>query len=272
MDATLARNILNACIEGEFLEEMPEDEEQIIQDGQYFADEAKKAWDSSMRNDTVATILHLTGELSDEEYEKAVASGSAETPTEEPAGAEKEPKYSSGTPPRSSGGYSESDLRETEAAPADSSAEGMVRKENLPIPKGMGAEEPPDMPRDLVELGDREVRRYHGIYNAFAARARWLLGVATSDLANATYLRDEALRSARRQVDRLDPATEKARTIETINDEAKEDPDYQMWSERVNKHSHDVGIWKTLVEIYQGNVDRLSREWTMRTDEYERGR
>lgn len=267
MDVALARQILNAAIEGDFLDELPESDEQIIEDGRYFADEAKKAWDTSMRNETVATILHLTGEISDDEY-AAVASGSAETPEGESA--EAEVKYSSGTPPRSSGGYSESDLRET--APADSSAEAMVRKENLPIPKGVSGEEPPEMPRDLVELGDREVRRYHGIYNAFAARARWLLGVSTSDLANATYLRDEALRIARRKVNRLDPETEKARTIETINDEAKEDPDYQMWTERVNKHSHDVGIWKTLVEIYQGNVDRLSREWTMRTDEYERGR
>lgn len=245
--------ILKEAEAGGFFEgEIPTDSEALFTEAEYWVDEAQKSWSSGNRLETIWAIMDIAG----------VAPVIPEDDKTQPFEAPANPGYSSGVPPRSSGGYSESDLRE---------GEQLVSSHNLPIPKDF-EDEPEDMPRDLTVLTDREVRRLSGIYNGYSTRVKYLLGLELSDLAQATHLRDNAYRVALRAVSRIDSATDKAKLKEVMDAEAREAEEFVKFDLAVLAHQKNVTTYKALVDIYSGNVDRLSREWTMRQDEYEKTR
>jgi peptidoglycan hydrolase CwlO-like protein len=68
--------------------------------------------------------------------------------------------------------------------------------------------------------------------------------------------------------------TEDGRRVskDIIDTFAKGDSDYKEYEENVKLLQNKLTRYKALVEIYSGNVDRLSREWTMRQNEWERGK
>lgn len=265
---------------GYFEGDIPVNKDELHEQAQYYAIEADKAWDAGMRDPTVGKILLLVGGLTQEEFDTGMAEGEIiDNPVQTPPDmakvtlGESDVNYaSSGSgPPRSSGGYSESDLREPNTAPeAETEAEGWMRTNKLPIPQS--PQEQADLPPDLTTLDDRVLRKYHSLNNGYLGKARWLLGIATGDLIRAEHLRDEALRKSLLKVNRLDPKTDKAKSVAAVDAEAKEDIDYQDWAAAANKHEREVAIRKSVVEIYQGNVAVLSREWTMRTEEFERSK
>jgi hypothetical protein len=271
------RNILVMAQEGGYLDgDIPMDADEINEQSQYFIVEAEKAWETGMRDPTVGKILVAVGILTQEEFEEAMSHGEIinaqpEEPEEEEEKATVNYASSGDGPPRSSGGYSESDLREPNSAPeAETEAEGWMRTNKLPIPES--PTEQADLPADLTTLDDRVLRKYHSLNNGYLGKARWLLGIATGDLIRSEHLRDEAFRKSLLKVNRIDPKTDKAKSVATLDAEAKEDIDYQDWAAAANKHEREVAIRKSVVDIYQGNVAVLSREWTMRTEEFERTR
>jgi len=183
------RDILALAQSGGYLDgDVPIDADEINEQSQYFIIEAEKAWDTGMRDEVVGKILVSVGILDQDEFEAAMAEG--EIIEEKPV-----VNYASSGdgPPKSSGGYSESDLREPNTAPeAETESEAWMRKNKLPIPKT--PTEDADLPADLTTLDDRVLREYHSRYNGFLAKARWLHGIATGDLIRSEYIRDEALR------------------------------------------------------------------------------
>jgi hypothetical protein len=295
-----ARTILNEARNGGFSDSaLPETDEEIIEEAQYWISEAQKAYEAGMRQDTVVAICQLaSGEGAQEQEVEApsepapsVDSASAPSPAitddersakerkhDDEALAEIEAKTAEEEvretyPRRSSGGLSESDERETENVVATErrQLDILAGHEGLPVPKDWEAD-PRDMPRDLTPLSDIEIRSLHGEYNAYLARARWLLVVEKADLRNASILRDEALRQATLQVDRIDAETKKAKTISLMEAEAMEDKTYKTYAGHASAHQVRVDAFTTLVEIYSGNVSTLSREWTMRQDEWNKSR
>lgn len=269
------RKVLEIAQEGGYLEgDIPVEEAEVNEQANYFVTEAIDAWASGMRDKHVGLILVEAEEMSQEEFEADMAEGEVIDKPEPVVN-----YASSGDgPPKSSGGYSESDLREPESAPepntaikATSEEEDFMAANKLPIPQPVAIEDN-GLPADLTTLDDRVLRRYHSLYNGFLARSRWLLGVATGELIRAEHLRDEALRVSLLKVNRIDPKTEKPKSIGTLDAEAKESVDYQDWAEAANKHEREVAMRKAVVDIYQSNVAVLSREWTMRTEQWERDR
>jgi hypothetical protein len=71
---------------------------------------------------------------------------------------------------------------------------------------------------------------------------------------------------------RVDEETGKAKLRDIIEAEVLEDPEYKKYDLLVREHEKNQGIYKALTEIYSSNVERLSREATMRKDEFDRGR
>ena len=272
MDANTARAILSEVAAGGWLDrEIPEDEKDLVELAVYFVDEAKLALEDGMDNEHIHAIIALGSEVSPpvlsetaEHTNDGVPPGEIDSvvlPTSDHvqfAGADDPIKEVEKTyPRRSSGGFSESDLREYEG---------------LPIPQPVEESVPQEMPTDLTELGDKAVRRLYSTFGSYLGRARWRLAAANSNLANATHLRDEAYRTQYIKVKREAVTNEEKLTIEDLQNLAKESEEYKEWSNRVKEHTNEATNWKALVDIYGGNVDRLSREWTMRTEQYERER
>jgi hypothetical protein len=136
----------------------------------------------------------------------------------------------------------------------------------LPVPHVIEGD-PPQLPLDLSELSDKEVRWLHGAFNACSARVTWLYSVEEGGEAAAKQIADHHEEKYITNTERKDIGG-KPKPQALLKAEAKEaDPDILKWRKRERKHSISAGRYKRLVEIYNNNCDRLSREWTMRIDE-----
>lgn len=139
----------------------------------------------------------------------------------------------------------------------------------LPIPEDP-KRDPASLPDDFTGLSPKEVMKLHAQYNAYYGRARWLLAIATNKLAGATHLRDAEYRKSYRRI--FEDTESKKLTQPQLEAAAKSTEEYQRLDETVRVFQEDVTTYKALTEIYLGNVERLSREWTMRQDEDKAGR
>ena len=197
----------------------PENKEGLFLRAQEWVEEAKKEYKSGGKPPTVLAILSLVeGQL--EHGNTAVADKSVEEPDHALTAVEN--TY----PRRSSGGLSESDEREVNA----------FLEHNLPIPREID-HEPSVMPSDITELGDKQVRKLSSEYNAYLARAKWLLALATTSLANSTHLRDAAYRKAFKDSHMVISIKGDRPTKDLVDSMANEDTNVKNWNEAVQKHS-----------------------------------
>lgn len=147
---------------------------------------------------------------------------------------------------------------------------GNEAKHNLPIPPDPEGDAT-ELPRDFTSIGDKEIRRLHGEYNSYLARARWMLAVSTNHLASATHMRDDAYRKGYKTYSSKLELTEQRVTKDLIDSHVKtEEENYKKYDTDAREAQEKTVIYKALVEIYSGNVDRLSREWTFRQQEWEK--
>lgn len=129
-----------------------------------------------------------------------------------------------------------------------------------------------EMPAYIHDLSDEDVRKYQGIFNHYYGRARWLLAEENSRLAEATHLRDEALRVAYAETSKKIIQRDERPTKDLVLSIAKDDREYREWDDRVREHENNASKYKALVDIYSANIERLSREATVRHNEFERTR
>jgi len=141
----------------------------------------------------------------------------------------------------------------------------------LPIPKE------PDfdykhLPADFTELTDHEIRKYSSHNQHFLNRARYLLSQVINHQANALHLRDDAYRKAYVKYNNELEAAGERTTKDLINSYATQEDEFKKYDADAQQAQADIISLKALVEVYSGNVERLSREWTMRQNEWEKSR
>jgi len=129
-----------------------------------------------------------------------------------------------------------------------------------------------EIPLHIHDLSDVEVRRYHGIFNHYYARARYALADETASLNAAEHLRDAAMRKALSDASEINILNETKKPATVLTAEASLNEDYIEWDEKTREHEQNVIRLKALVDIYGKNVDVLSREATIRQNEFERSR
>jgi hypothetical protein len=139
----------------------------------------------------------------------------------------------------------------------------------LPVPEET-YKEPTWLPNDFTELGDKDIRKAHAQYNGYHSRAKWLYSLEVNKLADATAIRDSIYRDNYEKWNDEYEADGRKTTKDVLDTAARGDADYKEADANVRQHQRDVVSLKALMEIYGDTVDRLSREWTMRTDENKR--
>ena len=133
-----------------------------------------------------------------------------------------------------------------------------LQREGLPLPSQIDWDVM-EIPADLTSLSEVEVRRLHGQYHAYYSRALWILAQEENDLNAAEHLYDMAFAKAIRAIG--------GDKITAAKTEASAEPDVVVWKEKVMQHASAVKKLKALCNIYEASCNRLSREWTMRSDE-----
>jgi hypothetical protein len=256
-----AIDILEAAHSGGYMDgNMPGDSEETVQLGEYYLAEARKAIDAGMKDEAIEKIVEIGGGESDAGADAVVDKSPVDSPDEpvdDPDPAETEGTVS----------------RETRGSPSrgrpDVGEASSPLGENLPVPAEIEGDVA-EMPRDLTKLSDRQLRRLHGEYNACLSRVTWLIAIESSDLANAMHMREHAFNKALKKLERLDPETDKPKLKIVLDAEAFDDPEWIDWDKKFRKHETKLKMLKSLKEIYASNVDRLSRDWTMRSEEWQR--
>jgi hypothetical protein len=236
-------NEFNGSGEYEPVEVPTDDAGKISLAEKIYADAHRLFHEEGVRGNTIQTIL-WTGESVMKEVEQK--------------------KMADTYPRRSSGGLSEADERETENFP---SPEGIPTRERLPVP-GHIEGDARAMPRDLSTLPDVEIRKLSGEYNAYLARTIFLLSTESAALVMAQHVLEGEKSRAMKNL----PKADKKMTVKEKEAEIADDPQVKEWSKAVSHHEANVAVLKGLKEIYSGNVSVLSREWTMRQNEWEKGR
>lgn len=211
--------ILKAAQEGGYLDKIPENDEDIISEANFYLQEATKSYENGMKGDkTIKEIVNLGKKLGQNAVDELF--GSNETQ--------------------------------------------LFR--GLPVPPDIH-NEPVPMPFDFSDLTPKELMKLHAQYNAYLGRARWMLALVTNKLSAAVHLRDAEYRRAYREISDAAKKKDEKPTKDYIDSLAREDTAYIDYDNKARLHGEDLVSYKALVEIYSGNVDRLSREWTMRQDE-----
>lgn len=117
------------------------------------------------------------------------------------------------------------------------------------------------LPFDLTELSDKQLRQEYSAFLSYFGRAIYLhslekqLAIACKNIADDTF--DEVLAE-------LD---ESGKTATQLKAEAGSSKKVQKWRKRERKHSQVKEAMRSDAEIYKQNLDSISREWTMRSEE-----
>jgi hypothetical protein len=145
--------------------------------------------------------------------------------------------------------------------------EALTEPTELPIPPEI-QEEIPELPLDLTELSDKEVMRFHGAFNALSARANWLYAQQEAGESAAKKIVDHMYDLWVVTANKVDPTSKKPKTKDVLRAEAIQEVDsLGIWVDRQQTHATKAKKLSRLRDIYDNNCDRLSRHWTMITEE-----
>lgn len=139
--------------------------------------------------------------------------------------------------------------------------------ENLPVPHEIEGEAP-SLPLELTDLSDNELMRLHGAFTACAARVGWLYAIEEAGEAAARLIAGKKISDYITNASKKDEETNKPKTMEVLRGEARYyDEEVDYWLTLKEKHEVEAKRYKEVTEIFNNNVERLSRAWTMRVQE-----
>jgi len=139
--------------------------------------------------------------------------------------------------------------------------------ENIPVPPEIEGN-PPNLPIDLNDLSDKEVMRLHGAFTACSARVSWLYAVEEAGESAARLVSNKKISNYIANAEKKDSETNKPKTMEVLKAEARwNDPEIDYWKSLQEKHEVSARKYHAAAEIFNNNVERISRHWTMRTQE-----
>lgn len=144
----------------------------------------------------------------------------------------------------------------------------LINGEGIPAP-GEVQDDVDPIPVDVTKCSDLEIRKLYSASNAVSARCKWLVSIEDGRLSAAKRTLEGARRRARQAVPK-DRDDGKQRLAADIDADVESDSDVQHWRALVAEHEDNLRNLKALRDIHDGDCDRLSREWTMRSEEFVR--
>ncbi len=235
MNVEVAQAILEVAKEGGYFEDdVPEDEDEAVKEAEFYLMHAQAAVDAEQADEFIEKIVELGAHDPSEGYE----------PEPEPGA-------------------------EAAAEEDDTPVPEIFKREHLPVPRQIQGD-PPEMPFDISECSNKEIRSLASQFQACLNRAIYMMRQTMDTLLRAKQLRAAAYRKAYLAEANAANETGAKQTKEALDIAAQESPEYKKLDERVFELEQEVNGFKALKEVYEGNVGRLSREATIRDDEFKR--
>lgn len=151
--------------------------------------------------------------------------------------------------------------------PRDEPEIDIAAREKLPLPLFVHIDKLPEMPTDLTQCSDEEIRQLHSQFHAYQIRTNWLCGSQENKVKQA---RHEYKLAYDNEMLRIDPflrngdRAPKEKTKAYIEAEIMQNKKVVEKKESLLKLESDLSALQTLADIYESNVSRLSRESSMR--------
>ncbi len=140
----------------------------------------------------------------------------------------------------------------------------------LPVPVDPN-EDAPEIPFDITSASDEQLRFLHGAYGAYFARAAYLCALEESGHSAAKQIADFHEDEYIATADRKDIGG-KAKTGAVLKIEAAQaDPAILKWRKREKDHERKLNKYRRFRDMYEKNVERFSREGTLRENERKHG-
>jgi hypothetical protein len=225
--------------------------DEVIAAAKWLINAAKEAYGEGARGEAVMTILRMAGELDEAE---SIFEPEAETEPEK-----QEPTT-----------FQDHVSSEPEKKKPANGRKTRVKKEDdtqfmgLPLP-GEWEGDFPQMPIDVTPLKDTEIRRLYSQHGYLLSRVSWLLGRERALMASAEHSRENNFQKVLVEIN-----TEEKLTVDAKKAMASQDETVVKWDKKVSDHKQNTQKYQALKDVFGGNVDRLSREWSMRTESFQK--
>lgn len=142
-----------------------------------------------------------------------------------------------------------------------------IDKENLFVPDPL-PEDIIELPFDLTDCTNTEIRKLHGAFNAYSSRAAYVLMIEEQCERACGYIMEEKMAAVINETEKIDPETKKPKTVTALEAEALQDDEVSLWKGRKQEHGSVVIGMRKERDMYDKTVTVLSREWTMRSEEF----
>lgn len=143
-----------------------------------------------------------------------------------------------------------------------------VDEEHLVVP-AKPPQERVEIPFDMTECSDSQIRQLYSASRAYFARAAYVAKKEGQIAEACKNIADRKVNEELKSVSRIDPETKKEKNVTLLKAEAEASASVEMWRDRQRAHGHVAETMKKEAEIYGKDMDALSREWTMRHEELE---
>lgn len=171
----------------------------------------------------------------------------------------------------------EADLRTEELDDEDFDAEHLevvqkvikkIDTENLFVPDPL-PEDVIELPFDLTDCSNTEIRKLHGAFNAYSARAAYVLMIEEQCERSCGYIAEQKMAEYIDSIEKIDEETKKPKSVTALEAEAKQDETVSLWLNRKHEHGSVAIAMRKERDMYDKTVTVLSREWTMRSEEFQ---
>lgn len=143
------------------------------------------------------------------------------------------------------------------------------KHERLHVPPLIEAEEV-ELPFDLTSISDGELQRLHGAFSAYAYRIAFLYMFEDRMAHIYKSMADDFVQQLIVHADKIDPQTSKPKTMGLLEAEASSDANVKLWRKAQRKHETFAFSYKQQRDSYLKNAETLSRQESMRQQEWER--
>lgn len=253
MEIEKAQVIINeAKSAGAYEGPLPEDEALAIKEAERIIEQALAAYRAGVKGDAVMTILNLSQDLDIPDKEKGDLDNRSVAAT-----------IISPNIPDDNGNASVDLVKELEPDIEKEYEEGVVGAIDPAIPIPKPPENLPELPADFTELNTLQLRRFMSAYNAAAVFTAWQLSVEENLQEAAKFLGDMLFDTIVEQVH-----SENADALaKVITAKTNQNPQIKLWRKRELSHKTKARTYKRTLESYERTGDRLSREWTIRSED-----
>lgn len=149
--------------------------------------------------------------------------------------------------------------------------EDQLERERLHIPAPLPPGDQPEVPFDLNELTDKQLRSLHGAFGAYAYRTGYLLMKEEGKARRCKERADDLHRNFLAVIEKQDEHG-KQKVIAVLEAEIESLPEVIKWRKRQRMYELQAHSLRAQRDGYLKEGEILSRQETMRHNDWERGR